>query len=126
MDRANLLLQKVMGNNYFSAVLTLFLVLYAAMARPQLPPFIASLFGSPLFRFVVFALIAYMSSKDLTVAVMVAVAFVVTMGLLHEQKVAEGFMAGIQEGMIGDGTEDLVSQNGGYDATDDEISSLDK
>ncbi len=87
---------KLLQNNYVSATLSLFLALYAAMARPQLPEGIASLFENAVFRLVVMAMVVYMSSKKLDLAIMVAVAFTVTMNMLNEQRVAEGFMDGIK------------------------------
>ena len=89
-------LTKVLQNNYVSAVLSLFLALYAALARPQLPEPVAKMFENAGFRLVVMALVVYMSSKKLDLAIMVAVAFAVTMNMLNEQRVAEGFVDGIK------------------------------
>lgn len=85
-------------NTYVNAALTLFLVLYAGLAKPQLPTMITSLFDNALFRLVVLFLVAYLSSQNAQVALMVAVAFVVTMNMLSEQRMVEGFFAGIQAG----------------------------
>lgn len=84
---------KVLGNTYVSAAVTLFLILYASLARPQLPVFIAKLFDNPLFRLLVLFGIAFMASRNFQVALLVSVAFTVTMNLLNEQKIVEGFMA---------------------------------
>jgi len=78
---------------YVSAVLTLFLVLYGGLAKPNLPDFITDLFENPLFRMLVLFLIAYTSSQNIQVALLVAVGFTLTMQLVSERKIAEGFMA---------------------------------
>lgn len=94
-------------NDYVSSTLSLFLVLYAGLARPQLPGFISSLFENAMFKVLILTLVVYTSSKNLQLALMIAVAFTITMNLLNEQKIAEGFVAGIKEGML--------DQDGGYD-----------
>lgn len=115
----NSTVQGLMKNKYFSGALTIFLILYAGMARPQLPKFIADLFQSAIFRLAVLVLIAYMSTQDLQMAVMIAVAFSVTMNLLNEQLIAEGFMDGIQEHLATD------TESSDSDTTDQDIASLD-
>ena len=83
-----------MNNTYVNAALTLFLILYAGLVRPPLPPMISDLFENPLFRLLFLFLLAWTASKNSQVAILVAVAFVVTMGLLGEQRMVEGFFAG--------------------------------
>lgn len=82
-----------LNNPYVSATLTLFLVLYGGMAKPDLPDFVMDLFDNPLFRVAVLFLIAFTASKNAQVALVVAVVFTVTMNLVSERKMAEGFMA---------------------------------
>jgi len=80
-------------NPYVSAPLTLFLILYGALARPDLPDFIMDLFDSAIFRMLILFLIAFTASKNPQIAIIVAVVFTLTMNLLSEKKMAEGFMA---------------------------------
>jgi hypothetical protein len=87
---------KLLQHNYVSATLSLFLALYAALASPQLPDGIAKMFENAGFRMIIMALVVYMSSKKLDVAIMIAVAFTVTMNMLNEKNVAEGFVDGIK------------------------------
>lgn|SRR3989338_8143965 len=82
-----------LNNQYVTAVLTLFLILYSSLARPQLPLFVAELFNYTAFRLVILFLVVYLIGKQNTqVALLVAVAFSVTMLLISEQKIAEGFI----------------------------------
>lgn len=90
-------------NTYLSAGVSLFLVLYAGMARPQLPGFMVALFDNAIFRVLVLSLVVFMGGNDAHLSLMVAVAFTVTMNLLNEQKIAEGFVDGIRENMINEG-----------------------
>jgi type IV secretory pathway VirB3-like protein len=90
----------LLKNDYVSASLSLFLALYAGLARPQLPAFIADLFENALFKILILTLVVYISSKNLQLALMIAVAFTITMNLLNEQRIAEGFISGIKEGML--------------------------
>jgi hypothetical protein len=97
LSNVNTFAEKALANPNVSGPLTLFLVLYAGMAKPQLPDFIASLFDNAIFRLLVLALVVYTSTKNLRLSLIVAVAFSVTMSMLAEQKVAEGFIDSINE-----------------------------
>jgi hypothetical protein len=85
-------------NPYVSASLSLFLVLYSSLARPELPTFVMDLFDNSIFRILVLSLVVFMSGRNLQLSIMIALAFTVTMNMLNEQKVAEGFIDGIREG----------------------------
>ena len=43
------------------------------------------------------ALIVYVASKNIRVALIVALAFVITMSVVNEQKIAEGFRDGLRD-----------------------------
>lgn len=85
-------INRLLENQYVSATLTLFLALYAILARPVLPPFLANLFENPLFRLFVLFLVAWTASRNAALSLMIAIAFTVTMNLLSEQRIAEGFV----------------------------------
>lgn len=78
-------------NKMVSSVVSLFLVLYAGMAKPKLPKFIKNAFENPMFRVAVLSLVVYRGNKNPTEALMIAVAFTVTMNALNEQKTKESF-----------------------------------
>jgi hypothetical protein len=90
----------LVGNKYVSTSASLFLILYAGMARPQLPQFVANLFDNAVFRLTILSLIVFMSGQNIQLSVMVAIAFTITMNLLNEQKIAEGFVDSMRESMI--------------------------
>lgn len=73
------------------SVVSLFLVLYAGLAAPKLPKRIAVLFKETWFRFFILSLIAYMSTRDTSVAILATVAFVVTLNTLSKQEAKENF-----------------------------------
>lgn len=83
----------IMQNPYVSATLVLFLILYSALARPDLPDFIMNLFNNAIFRLLILFLIAYFAAKNVQVAILVAIGFTITMNLLSERKMAENFVA---------------------------------
>ena len=82
---------------YVKAVLFIIIILYSSFARPQLPQFIINIFESPIFRLLIFALIIYRGNKDPIMSLLLAIAFVITMYLISDQKKtdmlaqAEGF-----------------------------------
>lgn len=79
-------------NKMASSVMTLFIVLYAGLARPELPKFIKNLFTNAIFRVIVLALVVYKGNKDPQFAIMLAVGFVVTMNYVSQQEVKEKFV----------------------------------
>lgn len=89
-----------MSNKYVSGFITLFCVLYISLARPNLPAFIQSLFEYKVFKFLMLVLTAYLTTMNLTVALIVAIAFVVTLNLLNEQKMAESFISDVTKNTI--------------------------
>lgn len=75
-------------NTYASAATSLFLVLYAGLAAPDLPPGIAGLFEYSAFKFLILVMVViFLQNKNPTLAVLVAVGFVVSMGTLSRYRV---------------------------------------
>jgi len=92
LTQVNTQLQNLLQNQWFSAALTLFLVLYGGMASPELPAFVADLFENAVFRLLVLFLIAYTASRNTTVALITSVVFALVMTYLSQMRMAEGFM----------------------------------
>lgn len=86
-------LSNLANNTYVTASASLFLMLYAGMARPQLPEFVAKLFNDAIFRVFILSLVVFMGGQNIQVSILIAIAFTVTMNLLNEQKIAEGFVS---------------------------------
>lgn len=83
----------VLDNEYVSAGLALFLILYAGMAAPKLPAYIANLFDYTLFKLAVFFMIVYVSRRSPTVAIIAAVAVMVSIMTLNKLKFGQEMMA---------------------------------
>lgn len=96
LDSINNGLTSLLQNQWFTAFASLFLILYASLARPDLPLWVARLFDNPFFRLFVLFSIAYAASKNVTIAVVTAITFAVVMSLLSEQRLREGFLAGFR------------------------------
>jgi len=76
------------NNKIASLVLGLFLALYAALAAPNLPSSVTAIFKYSLFRLAVICLIIYMATKDVSTAIITAIAFLVTLQTLSTQETA--------------------------------------
>jgi len=75
------------NNEYLSSALSLFLILYAGLAAPQLPEYVARLFDNPLFKLLIFFLIAYSAQKNPTVAIIASIGLMVSLHTLTRFKV---------------------------------------
>lgn len=74
-------------NQYVSATVSIFLILYASLAAPKLPPFIASLFENTLFKVLIFFLILAVRSYNPTVALLVAIGFLISLQTLSKYRI---------------------------------------
>jgi hypothetical protein len=74
-------------NQYTLPILSLFLAVYVALARPKLPNFVTKLFENPVFRFIMIAYIMYRGNRDPQLSLMIAAAFLITMHMINKQRV---------------------------------------
>ncbi len=81
-----------LDNPYVSGALTVFLIVYASMAAPKLPSYIASLFDYTLFKLFIFFLIVYVSKRNATVALIAAIALMVSIMTLDRLKFGQEMM----------------------------------
>jgi hypothetical protein len=80
--------------------LSIFLVLYAALGAPNLPHYVAKVFGNPIFRVLAFFLIAYTANKNPIAAILAAVGMLISMQTLNKQEVAEGMTALVENANV--------------------------
>jgi hypothetical protein len=80
---------QILDNKYISAMIGLFLALYAGLAAPKLPKYITLYFDNPMFKLGVMFLIAYMATKDPPVAIIASVALLVSLQTLSSQKTTD-------------------------------------
>ena len=78
-------------NKYIGTIVSLFLVLYGGLARPALPNFIKQLLANDIFRMLYVFLLAYIAEKNVQVALVCAVVFMVLNGLWADAEVKEAF-----------------------------------
>ena len=80
----NTVMDKVDHNEYVSTALSLFLILYAAVAAPRLPKYVVKLFDNIFVKLLLFFLIAYIARRNPTVAILSAIAVMVTLLTLNK------------------------------------------
>jgi hypothetical protein len=86
-----------LDNEYVNAGLSLFLILYAGMVAPKLPNFLVKLFDNYIFKLLAFFLIVYLSKKDVTLAIIAAVAVMVSIMALNKIKLNENMASVMSE-----------------------------
>jgi hypothetical protein len=84
---------KVLDNEYVSGFLRLFIMLYAGLAAPELPKKIADLFKKDVFKIVIFILILLVARKKPDIAILTAVAFMLTIQTINKYDIAEHMTA---------------------------------
>lgn len=111
----------LLDNKIISGAVKIFLVLYAGAVAPQLPKSLAKLMKNNLVKLVVLFLILYTGLKDRMIALLGAVAFVITMMALNKLETVKN-IDDIVQGAVDipqellnntvDGAQDLVSEAG--------------
>ncbi len=82
---------EVLNNKYVSTTITIGLGLYAALLGPNLPKFVKDLFSNTLFRILILFLVVVRGNKDPQMAIMIAIAFVLTLDYIHVKDIKEKF-----------------------------------
>jgi|LauGreDrversion4_2_1035121.scaffolds.fasta_scaffold131400_2 hypothetical protein len=85
------MISEVFDNKYVTTGITVILGLYAALLGPNLPPFVQKLFSNTIFRILVLFLVVVSGNKDPKLAIMIAVAFVLTLDYVYAQQAKEAF-----------------------------------
>lgn len=74
-----------------SGLLKLFLILYASMVAPHLPPSILKWFSFVPFKIAVLFLVVWSANHDVTLAILISVGFYATLNVLNGKKAFEAF-----------------------------------
>ena len=82
-------LNQAFANPYVTATVTLFIVLYAGMAAPELPDFLVRLFDFTLFKMLVLTLILLVNNYSPMVAIVMAVAFFLSLQTLSRYRLRQ-------------------------------------
>jgi hypothetical protein len=87
------MLQEVFDNKYFSTAITVALGLYAALLGPELPQYVKDLFNNTIFRIFVLFIVVVKGNQNPKMAIMIAVAFVLTLDYIYAKSAKETFKA---------------------------------
>lgn len=83
-------IKEIFENEYISATLFLFILMYAHKAKMQLPDWILDLFKNDIFRIFFISLIAMIPAKQTPhVSLILAILFVIMMNLVNEKDTKE-------------------------------------
>jgi hypothetical protein len=82
----------VLNNPTVSAILTIFLIVYASRVNLPLPPYVRNLFKNEIFRVLFLSLlIVFRFDKAPSMALMIAIIFVLTLQMINNQEIKENF-----------------------------------
>ncbi len=100
-------LETTRRNDYLSAAISLFLIVYAGYAAPRLPDSIVRLFENNWFKLLLFFLIAYSAKGNPTVAIIASVALMVSLMVLTDRRVDKKMMELVDRAAESRGIRDL-------------------
>ena len=81
----NKYIDKIFQNETFVNLLTLFVALYAGVIAPKLPDSIINLFNSSISKILLLFMIAYTSSKNIKLSLMISIIFIITNNLSNKR-----------------------------------------
>lgn len=108
-----------LDNQYVSAILTIILIVYASLAAPRLPENVAALFDNPIVKLILFFLIVYLAKHNATIAIIAAVAVLVSLMTLNKWNMNREMMSVVNSDQA---AENLNTCND-FDCSDSEESS---
>jgi len=102
-------LTKLFQNKNSTTLLSIALALYSAAFAPSVPNSIVLLVDSVPGKLLITFLIAYVANLSVQVAIMLAVAFIVTLGVANERRINEGYQSleNFEDGEDVDDVEDV-------------------
>jgi hypothetical protein len=93
--------KNIFENKYLMGFIIVGTTLYASLAAPILPKKIVNFMDHPITKIIMYMLIVFLVTQNITAAIVVAIAFYVLMSTIREQKIADGFIDGLRiEGFI--------------------------
>ena len=128
-------LNRALDNVYLNTALKVFLILYAALAAPKFPPKLAFLMDNVFVRIGVSFLIVFMAIRDPGIALMIAVAFVITLQTANKLRLMDGslsqalpgetsWLPSAKEGFFNADTADVVNRLIAIAEADDDATEL--
>ena len=90
-------LTKVLANPYVYGLVVVLLAMYGPRLAPKLPTQVRKLFDSVYFRGAVMALVVYLTAKNLQLALIVAVGFILVLHIFNSLEIKERFAQTIGE-----------------------------
>lgn len=68
----------LLDNSYLYTILKLFIILYSVIVAPRLPDHIAKLFHQSVFQVIIFGIITFVATKDMTISILLTISFFIS------------------------------------------------
>tara|TARA_B110000967_G_C18864431_1_gene551908 strand:+ start:602 stop:1192 length:591 start_codon:yes stop_codon:yes gene_type:complete len=92
LKQAGLGIENIMDNKFVLLIIALFIGLYGPRLSPRLPRYVRMLFNNALFRLLVLVLIIFLTNKNLEMALIISICFLLVMNLVNSLDVEEHFV----------------------------------
>mgnify|MGYP001079730107 CR=1 len=100
LSESETILNRGIDNPYISTAIKVFLGLYAAFAAPQLPKSLANLMDHTLVRIAFAFVIVFMATRDPSIALMIAVAFIITLQTANKFRLYDTSLSNATAGQV--------------------------
>ena len=85
-NESDKILNRTLDNIYINTAIKIFIALYAAFAAPKLPKSLVNLFDNIIVRIIFAFCIVFMSTRDPSLAILIAVGFVITLQTANKMR----------------------------------------
>lgn len=111
LNKIDNVVESFLNDKYVSTAIILFITLYASLAAPKLPKSWLNMLDSQISKLLMLFMIGYLSTKNFPVAIISAMAFLLTMNTIQKHQVNDKIINIIVVDAIDSNLNEVIQQN---------------
>jgi hypothetical protein len=81
--------------NIFYGFFWILVIMYSSLVRPDIPKEMEQIFKNRFVKLIMYSGIVWVATKDLYVAIIISIGYFITMSMINELNITEGFIEGL-------------------------------
>jgi hypothetical protein len=111
LNKIDNVVESFLNDKYVSTAIILFITLYASLAAPKLPKSWLNILDSQISKLFILFMIGYLSTKNFAVAIISAMAFLLTMNTIQKHQVNDKIINIIVVDAVDNNLNEVIQQN---------------
>lgn len=92
MKNVSSVMERITSSKYIYAIIIMFITMYGPRLSPKLPKVLRNVFSNSMFRVIILLLVVFISSNNLTLALLVSIGFMLLTSIINSQDLEEHFI----------------------------------